>query len=63
MFVHVYRKNESDKDGLHQSATRITFKSEDHFSFITEPVLIIGTLPNTTVIRMKDIRWFWIEED
>ncbi len=63
MFVHVFRNNETDKDGLHQSTLRVTFKSEDHFSGIYEPVLILGTLPHTTVIKMKDIRWYWVEED
>lgn len=63
MFVHIYRQNETDMDGLHQSVSRITMKNYDSRLNINEPSIILGTLPNTTVIKMKDIRWFWVEED
>lgn len=63
MFVHIYRQNESDSDGLHQSTTRVTFRQEFHFGSVYEPCIVLGTLPHVTVIKMKDIRWYWIEEN
>lgn len=61
MMAHVYRVGESDTEGLHESTTRTTMRPG--FRGINEPCLILGTLPHVTVIKMKDIRWFWVEED
>ena len=56
MMAHIYRRGESDDDGLHISSPRVTFRDGDGFG-VKGQVLIVGTLPNLTVIAFDDIGW------
>jgi hypothetical protein len=41
----------------------VPYLKSKEFHNVHEPCLVLGTLPNTTAIKMKDIRWFLVEED
>lgn len=62
MMVHVYRVGESDNEGLHEQSARVTVFNHDHPRYGAAS-LVIGTLPNLTVIPLSKIRWFWVEEN
>jgi len=64
MMVHVYRVGERDDEGLHAYYPRVTVFAQDDTSTRYEPpCLVLGTLPDVTVIPMAKIRWFWVEAD
>ena len=61
MIVHVFRNGESDIDGLHIEADRVTLRDGERFGVVGR-ALIVGTLPDLTTVPFADIAWFWIEE-
>jgi hypothetical protein len=62
--IHVYRVGEGDDEGLHVETPRVTiFNHPDSRYCDCAPCLVLGTLPNLTVIELAKIRWFWVEEN
>jgi hypothetical protein len=65
VFVHVYLKSGEAEMGM--SAGRVTVFTDTRRTLEkyghNEPVVVIGTMPDITVIPFSKIDWWWVEEN
>jgi len=63
-FIHLYRTGESNEEGLHEEYSRVTvFAQGDRRFGEGRPSIVLGTLPDVSVVLLSEVRWFWIEAD